>query len=535
MLVRTVEISLLSALQWLPSRQTLRCLRRAIHAPFLVRSSTDVVSASIHMLMTHSFISASPHSHLSIVCIQLKSGCHLTYSDSIAIKESSLLWLQMPFSRRRSVSGLLTTVLPPHTWKCTTWCHPGLHTNFGHISSTDTKSAFSHLWHWHLFPRFHHLCPAKTLTSLNMSRIQLPGSLHQHITPTLIYLQSHHTSPKRNPIHSNTCPTSSIHTNSPRFPDATILRKGSPTPIVTLWGTLPPVLLLPLSTTLSHQSSTTPHLRTALKTPKILPLWPPAVWHYYCLLYLVVFVYLERLYINPGYFYYYVQSFLLVKNQARTLKKKMNLTLNLCLHILYLSKTPFSTCLLSRRQWQPQSLQRWALNLEPNDRFILLAANSDLLQNLMLVSRSLWKQKQQMGPSDSPPDLSETPWVCLGRRGRDKKEKGLEWAVAGCSRWALACQLTWWMNQFHINLMLNSYNWIIYTAQRHMGSDHFNPRWALDFCSQAIGLWPAVNNLMLRWLSPANQLTPVTSQCCHWFVQGCVQEQHETIALWGFF
>lgn len=145
----------------------------------------------------------------------------------------------------------------------------------------------------------------------------------------------------------------------------------------------------------------------------------------------------------------------------------------------------------------------------------------------MLVSRSLRKQKQQMGPSDSPPDLSETPWVCLGRRGRGKKRERV--GVGGGRMLPLspACQLTWWMNQFHINLMLNSYNWIIYTAQRHMGSDHFNPRWALDFCSQAIGLWPAVNNLMLRWLSPANQLTPVTSQHCCWFVQ----EQHETIAL----
>lgn len=101
----------------------LRCLRRAIHAPFLVRSSTDVVSASIHMLMTHSFISASPHTHLSIVCMKLKSGCHLTYSGSIAIKLEKGICGSKCLSPEGwgSVSGLLTAVLPPHTWKCTTW------------------------------------------------------------------------------------------------------------------------------------------------------------------------------------------------------------------------------------------------------------------------------------------------------------------------------------------------------------------------------------------------------------------------------
>lgn len=87
-----------------------------------------------------------------------------------------------------------------------------------------------------------------------------------------------------------------------------------------------------------------------------------------------------------------------------------------------------------------------------------------------------------------------------------------------------ACQSTWWMNQFHINLMLNSFNWIIYTVQRHMGSQHFNPRWALDLCSQAIGLWPAVDKLVLCWLSPACQLTPVRPQSRSTFLQACMLE-----------
>lgn len=87
-----------------------------------------------------------------------------------------------------------------------------------------------------------------------------------------------------------------------------------------------------------------------------------------------------------------------------------------------------------------------------------------------------------------------------------------------------ACQSTWWMDQFHINLMLNSFNWIIYTVQRHMGSQHFNPRWALDLCSQAIGLWPAVDKLMLCWLSPACQLTAVRPRSCSAFLQACTQE-----------
>lgn len=182
-----------------------------------------------------------------------------------------------------------------------------------------------------------------------------------------------------------------------------------------------------------------PHLRTALKRTSV------ASSHlvYYCLLCLVVFVYQKVLYKSRLFSLLCVVTSFTKKNKTKQTHtfKKMNLTLNLCLHILYLSKTPFSTCLLSRRQRQPQSLQRQALNLEPNDRFILLAANSDLLQNLMLVSRSLWKQKQQMGPSDSPPDLSETPWVCLGRRGRKKERERVGVGGGRMQPLSPACQL----------------------------------------------------------------------------------------------
>lgn len=362
-----------------------------------------------------------------------------------------------------------------------------------------------------------------------MSRIQLPGSLHQHITPTLIYLRLHHTSPKKKIIKknilSNTCPTSSIHTNRPRFPDATILRKGSPTPIATLLRTLAPVLLLPLYRTLSHQSSTTPHLGTALKTPKIVPLWPPAIWYYYCLLCLVVFVYLERFYINPGYFYFYVQSFLLVKKMLqnrRTHLKKNEFDFKLMsAHPLFVQNTVFYMFALTapvtatitsktssqfRTKWQihPSGCKQWSSPKPHVGQSVIMeavAADASIRFSSWLVRNTVGVFRKE-------------------REGKKRERVG----VGGGRMLPLspACQLTWWMNQFRINLMLNSYNWIIYTAQRHMGSDHFNPRWAPDFCSQAIGLWPTVNNLMLRWLSPANQLTPVTPQCCRWFVQGCV-------------
>lgn len=170
---------------------------------------------------------------------------------------------------------------------------------------------------------------AKTLTSLSMSRIQLTGFLHQHITPTLIYLRLHHTSPKKKN------PSSLILVRPPPstqiVPDSQMLRSSDP---------------------LSHQSSITPHLRTALKTPKNVPLWPPAIWYYYCLLCLVVFVYQKVLY-KSRLFSLLCAATSFTKKCFKTnlhIKKKMNLTLNLCLHILYLSKTPFSTCLLSRRQ-----------------------------------------------------------------------------------------------------------------------------------------------------------------------------------------
>lgn len=137
-----------------------------------------------------------------------------------------------------------------------------------------------------------------------------------------------------------------------------------------------------------------------------------------------------------------------------------------------------------------------------------------------MVWSVITKQEQQMGPSHSPPDLSEALWVCLWR----EREKRGEVGSSMMHLLSPACQLTWWMNQFHINLMLSSYNWIIYTAQRHMGSDHFNPRWALDFCSQAIGLWPTVNILMFCWLSPANQLTPLKSNSHSIFLFGWEQK-----------
>lgn len=130
----------------------------------------------------------------------------------------------------------------------------------------------------------------------------------------------------------------------------------------------------------------------------------------------------------------------------------------------------------------------------------------------------------QAGAADGP--LTFCSWLVRGIVGvfmKGKRERG----KVGSSLMHLlspACQLTWWMNQFHINLMLSSYNWIIYTAQRHMGSDHFNPRWALDFCSQAIGLWPTVNILMFCWLSPANQLTPLKSNSHSIFLFGWEQK-----------
>lgn len=181
-----------------------------MHAPFLVRSSTDVVSASIHMLMTHSFISASPHSHLSIVCMKLKSGCRLTYSDSIAIKQSSLLWLQMPFSRRLEISfwtfdgcstspylemhnlGVIldstlifgTYQVPTPNLLCPT---SGTSLDFGHNFSNSGADTYFLTFITSARITAIESClrlPEKTLRSLSMSRIQLPGSLHQH---TLIY------------------------------------------------------------------------------------------------------------------------------------------------------------------------------------------------------------------------------------------------------------------------------------------------------------------------------------------------------------
>lgn len=80
-----------------------------------------------------------------------------------------------------------------------------------------------------------------------------------------------------------------------------------------------------------------------------------------------------------------------------------------------------------------------------------------------------------------------SPWLVrniVGVSLEKRREMG-EIGSSGVQPHRPACQLTWWMNPFHITLMLSSCNWIIVTAQRHMGSDHPNPRWALDFCSQA--------------------------------------------------
>lgn len=220
MLIRTVETSLLSVLQWLPSRQTQRCLRRAIHAPFLVHWR----GLSLHSYAddTQLYLSFPPQSLVN--CLhEIKvwmsfNLLRLNSNKTVLIVVAPNAFLQKVGDRFLDFWRLFYLPIPGNSQP---GCHPG-HTHFWHILSTDTKSAFSHLSKTSL--DFSHnfsnsgantyflafvtaaritaieFClglPAKTLTSLSMSRIQLPGSLHQHITPTLIYLRLHHASPKK--------------------------------------------------------------------------------------------------------------------------------------------------------------------------------------------------------------------------------------------------------------------------------------------------------------------------------------------------
>lgn len=153
-----------------------------------------------------------------------------------------------------------------------------------------------------------------------------------------------------------------------------------------------------------------------------------------------------------------------------------------------------------------------------NGRLIFLAHNSGPLQTLPRSVKSLSSRSSRWAPLILLLTRQKHCGCDYGKRERGEVRSSRMQPLSP------DCQFTWWMNQFHINLMLSSYNWIIYTAQRHMGSDHLNPRWALDFCSQAIGLWPTVNISVLCWLSQANQLSPLEPDSGSSFLSACCSE-----------
>lgn len=131
----------------------------------------------------------------------------------------------------------------------------------------------------------------------------------------------------------------------------------------------------------------------------------------------------------------------------------------------------YKECFTPARFWTRLSLYlvshpQQAPNLKPCDRFILLATRADL-HNHHVGHLAIMGAEAADGS------------IRLSSRLVRNTVGVLEVAVGGgcIEPPSSSCQSTWWMNQFHINLMPNSFNWIIYTAQRHMGSHRLNPRW----------------------------------------------------------